>query len=67
MTELIHKHTSNKKTVHSSNGQHTTKSPLIASYDSTDLLQGQIYALLNHNSQVYTLRLTAQNKLILTK
>jgi hemin uptake protein HemP len=37
------------------------------SYRSLDLLQGQTSALIYHDQQVYTLRLTAQNKLILTK
>lgn len=39
----------------------------VASYRSLDLLQGQTSALIHHDQQVYTLRLTAQNKLILTK
>lgn len=38
-----------------------------ASYRSLDLLQGKTCALIHHDQQVYTLRLTAQNKLILTK
>lgn len=39
----------------------------VASYCSLDLLQGQTSALIHLDQQVYTLRLTAQNKLILTK
>lgn len=39
----------------------------VASYRSLDLLQGQTSAFIHHDQQVYTLRLTAQNKLILTK
>jgi hemin uptake protein HemP len=42
-------------------------SPSDARYSSIDLLQGRNSAVIHHDQQIYILRLTAQNKLILTK
>jgi hemin uptake protein HemP len=43
------------------------KSCLPHTVDSRELLRGSTHVLIRHDGQVYTLRRTRENKLILTK
>jgi hemin uptake protein HemP len=67
MSYLFQTLTSAKDAVDTGSAASLAALPSDARYSSIDLLQGRNSAVIHHDQQIYILRLTAQNKLILTK
>jgi hemin uptake protein HemP len=67
MSDRLNNPTPAEKTSDLAKATRLESTSAVANYRAIDLLQGQASALIHHDQQIYILRLTAQNKLILTK